>query len=448
MHYDEALAFLDGLLDRERTPGAVPVAGRTEGLDLEVMRALMHTLGDPQHAYRVVHITGTNGKGSVARMVTRLLVDHGLTVGTYSSPHLQRVNERIAWNGEPISDEDFGDLVGDVASLLPLAEVTPSWFEFLTAAALSWFSHVAVDVAVVEVGLLGRFDATNVVRADVAVVTNIGPDHTDFAPGWRTRVAEEKAGIIKPDSFLVLGETDPELLPVFDEELRAVGAVSPDGTLRRWIRGDDLDVLADRVAVGGRLVDLRLAGHDVAEVFLPVRGEHQTTNALLATAAVEALFARPIDDELLGDAFVGLRLPGRCEVVAHDPLVVLDGAHNPAGAEALAETLDDDFGAEGRRYCVFGLLAERDIDAMLDALRAETFELVVCTTAPSPRAHPARALADAVERRGGRAVVVDDVGAAISRARNEADGIDDLVVVTGSLYLVGAARTALGLPAN
>ena len=189
MDYPGALAYLDEHINREAT------AGRIAGLSLEPIERLLAVLGDPQRAYPVIHVTGTNGKGSVGRMASALLAAHNLTVGTYASPHLERVNERLLWNLQPIENEPFAALIAEVAELEPLSGVTPSYFELLTAAALSWFAEIAVDVAVVEVGLLGRWDATNVVDADVAVVTNIGQDHTDGVGDWRQRIAAEKAGI-------------------------------------------------------------------------------------------------------------------------------------------------------------------------------------------------------------------------------------------------------------
>jgi dihydrofolate synthase/folylpolyglutamate synthase len=192
--YSGALAYLDKHVNLEAT------AGHVHGLSLEKMRDLVRVLGDPQTAYPAIHITGTNGKGSVARMVTALLREHGLSVGTYTSPDLERVNERLAWNLEPIADEAFAAVIAELAAVEPLLEAYPSRFELLTAAAFAWFAEVAVDVAVVEVGMLGRFDATNVVDGAVAVVTNIGKDHSDGQGDWQAAIAVEKAGIVKPDS--------------------------------------------------------------------------------------------------------------------------------------------------------------------------------------------------------------------------------------------------------
>jgi dihydrofolate synthase / folylpolyglutamate synthase len=428
LDYPGALSFLDRHLNREA------VAGKYDGLSLDTMHRLMAVLDDPQHAYRVIHITGTNGKGSVGRMASALLKESGLAVGTYASPHLQRLNERLSWNLEPIDDDTLASTVSRLADLEPVAGVEASYFELVTAAALSWFAEIAVDVAVVEVGLLGRFDATNVVDADVAVITNIGRDHTDGVGDWRRAIAAEKAGIVKPGSFLVLGESDPALRPVFEAEPHA-------GT---WVRGDDFDLEADREAVGGRVVDIRTPGGVIDDIFLPVHGRHQADNAAIATTAVEAFFARELDADLVRDAFAGLTLPGRFEVVGRSPLVVIDGAHNPAGAAAVAETLARDFDTPGRLIVVIGLLGERDVDEMLDAFDVGRADFVIACTAASPRAVPAHLIADAARRLAPRADVeiVSSVADAVERARVLADD-DDVVLVSGSLYVAGAARTHL-----
>ena len=290
------------------------------------MRALCDVLGDPQHAYPVIHVTGTNGKGSVTRMIAALLQARGLSVGAYTSPHLERINERLVWDGRPIDDEELGEQIGAVAAVEELAGVRPSYFEILTAAAFRWFADLAVDVAVVEVGLLGRYDATNVARAQVAVVTNVGRDHTDGGAGWRVAIASEKAGIIEPESHLVLGEIDPDIQAVFTAE----------GPAATWTREVDFGCEANRVAVGGRLVDLWTPSGRVEDVYLPVHGAHQGDNAALALASVEAFFGAPTDEEVVTEAFAGLELPGRFEVVRREPTVVVDGAHNVDGARAAA----------------------------------------------------------------------------------------------------------------
>ncbi len=202
MTYDDALAYLDEHATYEKT-------GRITSPSIDTITALCAAMGDPQDAAPVIHVTGTNGKGSTAQMISRLLVSSGLTVGTYTSPHLERINERISRNGEPISDDEFAEQIAAIADLEVIVGRRPSYFEIVTAAAFRWFADVAVDVMVIEVGLLGRWDATNVVDADVAVITNIGMDHTEFAGPTLAHIAREKAGIIKPRSATIVGETAP-----------------------------------------------------------------------------------------------------------------------------------------------------------------------------------------------------------------------------------------------
>jgi dihydrofolate synthase/folylpolyglutamate synthase len=393
------------------------------------MRELCSVLGDPQDHQPAIHVTGTNGKGSVARLVTALLVAHGLAVGTYTSPHLREVNERIARNGEPIGDTDLAALLTDLAALEPLLSHRPSYFELLTGAAFRWFSAEAVAVAVVEVGLLGRWDATNVVDGVVAVLTNVGRDHTDGAGDWRRRIAEEKAGIVKPGATFLVGEGDPALRDVFD--------ATPAADV--WRRDVDFGCTANRLAVGGRALDLRTPRASYDDVFLSLHGAHQGDNAAIALAAVEAFFDRPVDADVVAEAFAEVRSPGRFEVVGHAPLVVLDGAHNPEGARAVADTLAEGFVVTGDLRLVVGMLDGRDPRELLEILGAGDAAEVVCCTPDSPRAVPAADLAAHVEALGGRARAVPDVRSAV-RAAIDAAAPDDVVLVTGSLYTVGAAR--------
>jgi dihydrofolate synthase/folylpolyglutamate synthase len=389
-------------------------------------------LGDPQDAFKVIHVTGTNGKGSTARIITSLLVEHGLSVGTYASPHLQRVNERIAWNGDPVTDEQFAALVTELARLVPLSGIEPSYFELLTAGALLFFAEHAVDVAVIEVGLLGRYDATNVVHADVAVVTNVGQDHTDGKGGWRQAIASEKAGIIEPDSFLVLGERDPDLQAVFLAE----------GPRAAWLQGTDFDVVTDRSALGGRLLDVRTPLGELDDLVLPLHGSHQVDNAACAIAAVEAFFDRPLDRDITQDALAKVTMPGRFEVMGHGPLVVVDGAHNPDGAAAAARTLREEFDVPGRRVLVVGMLAGRDPVQMLEALDARRADLVIACTPDSPRAMPASDVAAVARALGVFTEQIDDVATAVQRALDVSTD-EDVILVAGSLYVAGAARTTL-----
>lgn len=431
MNIVEALAWLDARLDHETsTPGIA--AGRIEGLSLASMRELMALLGDPQDDVPAIHITGTNGKGSVAAMITSLLRAHGLSVGTYTSPHLERVNERLSRDGVPIGDEDLAEVLSGVAAVEPLCQVQPSWFEVMTAAAFRWFAEAPVDVAVVEVGLLGRYDATNVVDARVAVVTSIGGDHTDFAPGWEVAIASEKAGIIGSDSVAVLGRIDPALVGVFEAE-------GPAELVRL---GVDVEVEADKVAVGGHLVDLQGRHATYREVFLPLRGAHQVDNAMVAVAAVEAFFDRALPEDVVREGLAAANVPGRFEVVGHHPLVVLDGAHNPDALRVLAATLEVEFSPVGSRVVVLGQLAGRDPDAAAAAIAQLRPDLVLCTSLDGDRGVSAEVLGAACSRAGLAHETISDPQAAVARALSLV-AEEDTVVVTGSFRLLEPARRAL-----
>ncbi len=408
---------------------------RASAPTLERIVELCRFLGDPELACPVVHVTGTNGKGSTARILTELLVAQGLSVGTYASPNLARVNERLARDGRPISDAELVEVLGTLMRLEPLLSATPTRFELLTAAAFIWFADIAVDVAVVEVGLGGRWDATNVVEPAVAVVTNVSYDHVEILGPTLVDIAKEKAGIVKAGAVLVLGETDPELDAVFTAAADAVEAPV-------WRRGRDFGCDQARVAVGGRLLDLRTPAAQYPEVFLPLHGAHQGDNAAVALAAAEAFFGAPLAPEVVEYALSQVRMPGRIELVPGSPVVVLDGAHNVAGVEALAQALSDELTPDGEIVAVMGMLAGRDPSAMVEALRPAGVQTVVTCTAPSPRAVPAEAIAEAARAAGFTALATDDVGDALTLARARA-GETGLVVVMGSLYVVAEARGQL-----
>lgn len=430
MNYSEALAYLDAHASYETT-------GRIESPTLERMQRLMEVMGDPQQACPVIHITGTNGKGSTAQIITRLLIAQGLTVGTYTSPHLQRINERISRNGEPIDDDSFAESVAAVADLELLAGVRPTYFEICTAAAYRWFADVAVDVAVIEVGLLGRWDATNVANAEVAVVTNVGMEHNEFAGPLLEDVAREKSGIIKANSTVTLGVTDPAIVAIFEDAAKEAGA---EVVLRR---GEQFDCVDNELSLGGRLLTLRTPTSIYRELFLPLHGRHQGDNAAIAVASAEAFFNGPLSQEVIEEAFATVTMPGRFEVLGHQPLVIIDGAHNPHGADVCAQVFFDDFDPTGKRTLVVGLLRGREPKAMLEALRADEFDRVICTDAPSPRRVPAMDLAAVANDLGCSDVsVIESVARACTTAIAGAEA-DDAILVAGSLYLVGAARTHL-----
>lgn len=437
LRLDSAIEWLDAHTNLEAIgpgPGVSPKA-RVRAPSLERIRPLVELLGHPQGDYPLVHVTGTNGKTTTTRIAAHLLAAGGLSVGAFTSPHLERVNERLAWSGGPIADGALAEVLDLVAAVERALPEPPSYFEILTAAAYRWFADLAVDVAVVEVGLGGTWDATNVADGAVAVVTNVSIDHTEYLGPTRASIAAEKAGIVKPGATLVLGETDPELEPLFLER----------GPARVLRRGADFGVERNRRAHGGRLLDLRTPKGRYPDLYLPMHGAFQADNVALALAAVEAFSDGPLFPDLVAEALATLRSPGRLEVVGHQPLVLLDGAHNVAGAEALVAALAEEF-PPGPRTLLVGLLREKDPRLMLEALGAPTAEHLVACPPPSLRALDPGALAAAALDLGmapGRVEVAATVAEGVARALavTPADG---QVVVAGSLYLVGEARAVLG----
>ncbi len=426
MTFSEALSYLDRHINLEAR------AGNFEGLSLDSMTALMALSGDPHRAYRTIHVTGTNGKGSTATMIARILQEQGLRVGRYSSPHLESITERIEVDAEPISREDFGAEIMALASVAELSEYPPSYFELLTAAAYRWFAEVAVDVAVVEVGVLGRFDATNVIEADVAVVTNIGRDHTEGVGEWRRNIAHEKAGIAKPTSTLVVGERGSDVLDIFEKE----------GAAELVLVERDFELIDSRPAVAGRVIDIRSPRHHYDELFVSAHGAHQAANAAVAVVAVEEFFDAAIPEDVLAPALGELALPGRAEVVASEPVVVLDGAHNRQAAQALAETLTTAFGGFSPRVFVLAALAPRNPSDFIVDLGVGPGDFVVAVPVNSPRSVDPAQIVEGANAVGATAEAAGDTEDGLERARVLA-GEAGIVVVTGSMYAAGEARHAL-----
>jgi len=427
----EALAWLDSHIDFESS-----MLTRRTLPSLDRMEKLAALLGDPHTAYPVIHITGTNGKGSTAAMTSSLLAAMGLSVGTYTSPNLARVNERIARNGDPIDDEAFTDVLDSLRRIESLMDEPPTRFELLTAAALTWFADEAVDVAVVEVGLGGTWDCTNIVHAAVSVVTNISYDHTEVLGPTLEDIARDKAGIFTAGGRAVVGETDPTLVALFRTAADAAGCEE------FWARGVEFACTSNRVAVGGRLVDLRTPGGAYGEVLVPLHGSHQGDNAACALAAAEAFFGSPLPEDVVEEGLAAVRVPGRLEVVGRHPLVLVDGAHNAAGMMVLARSLTEEFTTEGETTAVVGMLTGRDPTAMLDALVSAGVRSVVVCAPDSPRAMPVGDVASAAASLGMEVSLAADPAEATRRAV-ERSGPDDRVVVCGSLYVVADAREVL-----
>ena len=435
--------------------------------DRERITALLDLLGDPQRSFRSVHITGTNGKTSTARVVDSLLRAHGLRVGRYTSPHLQSPVERISLDGAPLGLAAFVRAYDDVAPYAELLDARAgedaqpvTYFELMTAMAFAAFADAPVDVAVIEVGMGGEWDATNVVDAGVCVLTPVTWDHPELGPDLAAK-AREKSGIVHAGAVLVSAAQDHEVLEVLAARMAEVGArlvlaqgagATEDGA---WSdgeveRGGVPAVLRREVAVGGQLLTLRGLAADYAELVLPLHGAHQAENALLALVATEVLLGggeEPLDVEVVREAFADVTAPGRLEVARTGPTVLLDGAHNPAGAKALAVALGDAF-TFTRLVGVVAVLGDKDAAALLEALEPALDEIVV-TQSASPRAMPADELAEIAAGVFGESRVT--LRSSLDDALDTATGLAEAeggpgsgVVVTGSLTLVGEARALLG----
>jgi dihydrofolate synthase/folylpolyglutamate synthase len=419
---------------------------------LSRISALVDLLGNPHRAYPVVQVAGTNGKTTTARMADELLRGFGLRVGRFTSPHLQSMRERIVLDGEPVSAERFVETYHDIAPYVQMVdsagEHPMSFFEVMVGMAYATFADAPVDVAVIEVGMGGTWDATNVVDARVAVVTPVALDHAEYLGPDVATIAGEKAGIIKPDAIAVLARQQPGAL---DALVRR--AVEVEAVVAR--EGTEFGVLERRVAVGGQQLRLQGLGGEYDEVFLPLFGAHQAQNAATALAAVEAFLGAGattgiIDVDTVRAAFAAVRSPGRLERVRTSPTVLVDAAHNPAGMAATVEAIRESFDFT-RLVGVVGAVRGKDVAGMLAALEEVCAELVV-TQNSSPRALPADELgALAVDVFGADRVSVSPrLPEALTEAIELAEaGPDDAlggsgVLVTGSVVTAGEARTLMG----
>jgi dihydrofolate synthase/folylpolyglutamate synthase len=420
---------------------------------LDRILAFTELLGDPQRAYPLIHLTGTNGKTSTSRMIDTLLRALDLRTGRFTSPHVERMSERISIDGEPLSDDDFVRAFNDVAPYTELVDRDQdhplSFFETVVAMAYAAFADAPVDVAVVEVGMGGSWDATNVADAAVAVVLPIAIDHARYLGDTAVQIAFEKAGIIKPGSAVVLAEQTPEVAAVLQERITEVGATAVR-------EGIDFGVAARTPAVGGQMLSLQGLRARYDDVFLPLYGAHQAQNAAVALAAVESFLgsseqSQELDADLVRAAFAEVTSPGRLEIVRRSPTVVLDAAHNPHGAEALGAALEDSF-TFNPLIGVVGVMADKDQEQLLVALEPHLAH-VVCTQNSTDRALPADQLAVIAREVFGedRVSVTPVLGDAIEAAATLAEagaafgeGVGSgAVLVTGSVVTVGEARSLL-----
>jgi len=412
--------------------------------------ALMDVLGDPQSGYPVIQITGTNGKTSTARMVDQLLRGFGLRVGRFTSPHLASITERISIEGAPVTAARFTEVYDDVAPYLAIVDsgqpIPLSYFEVLTALGYVAFADAPVDVAVVEVGMGGRWDSTSVADAQIAVITPIALDHTNYLGDDVGSIAAEKAGIIKPGATAVLADQPPDAL---DRLLRR--SVEVDATVAR--EGTEFGLAERRIAVGGQLIAVQGLGGSYDEVFLPLHGAHQAQNAAVALAAVEAFFGAGargrVDIDTVRAAFASVRAPGRLEAVRSAPTILVDATHNPAGMRATVAAVQEAFDFR-RLVVVVACMADKDVRRMLEVLEPVA-EQLVATANSSPRAlSPDELAAVAVEVFGADRVTVevrldDAIDTAVRLAEEDVEAYGGSgILVTGSVVTAGEARLLLG----
>jgi dihydrofolate synthase/folylpolyglutamate synthase len=415
---------------------------------LERVRDLVDLLGNPQNSYPVVHISGTNGKTSTARMVDELLRELGLRTGRFTSPHLESITERICLDGEPVDADHFAAAYAEIAPYLDLVdrrhEIRLSFFEVLVAMAYSAFADAPVDAAVVEVGLGGSWDATNVVDGRVAVVTPVAVDHREYLGDTVEEIAGEKAGIIKRGAVAVLAHQPEAAAEVLLRRAAELGA-----TIAR--EGLEFGVRTREVAVGGQLLGLEGLAGSYDEVFLPLHGAHQAQNAACAVAAVEAFLGGgrdALDADAVRAAFARVGSPGRLEVFRRGSTVLVDAAHNPAGAHALAMAVTEEF-TFGSLVGVVAALRDKDVLGILEELEP-VIDLVVATENSSPRA---MRLEDMVglalqvfgeDRVYQAATMPEAIDVAVGLAEREAPLGGGGVLVTGSVVTAGDARMLLG----
>ena len=407
---------------------------------LEPTRRAVELLGDPQRSYRVIHVTGTNGKTSTTRFIERILREHGLRTGRFTSPHLVRINERMALDGEPVSDEQLISVYSDIEPILEfvdqeLAETGENpltFFEALAVLGFAVFADAPVDVLVLEVGMGGAWDSTNVADGDVAVFTPIGLDHMDRLGNTIEEIAETKSGIIKPGSLVVSSAQEPSVLAVLE---KVSGQIAEEFKLE----GRDFQVSEFVPTSTGQSISISGLAGQYGPYAAPVFGSHQGQNLAVAVAAVEAFLGGgkiEIADDILRSAISDVSSPGRLQLIRTEPALLLDGAHNPAGAQILANALRAEFSNKPLVGLV-AVLADKDVTGLVSNL-AGVFESVVITQSSSPRSMPAAELELVASQSLGQEVSsISDFQLALESAKQRAREIDGMVVVTGSITLVG-----------
>lgn len=412
---------------------------------LDRISLLCDALGSPQLSYPTIHIAGTNGKTSTTRFIDSLLFAHGMRTGRFTSPHLEDIRERICVNGEMIDGDELIFNYNDIAAYFDFVDSKSphpiSFFEAVTALAMAAFSEHPVDVGIFEVGMGGEWDATNIIKPTVGVITPIGMDHMEYLGNSIEEIATAKAGILKPDMYGVLSNQIPEVAKVLLAKAAEVG-------IEVAREGIEFEVMSRQVAVGGQLLTIRGIKDVYSDLFLPLHGKHQASNAAAALVAAEAFFGdQPLDLESVKQGFASATSPGRFEIVRREPTVILDAAHNPHGAKTLANTLQEEF-TFGRVIAVVGIFADKDAEGIFDEIK-DVIDGVIVTQSSSPRAMPAGELAKLARKyiEADRIFIEPELRNAIKKALADANHPMEEesvgVLITGSVITVGEARAIL-----
>lgn len=456
MSYEHPNRNNETIRDVERDIMRRPPEHNTTNMDLDRMNLILDLFGHPEQSFRVIHITGTNGKGSTARMAEAICRAYGMRTGLYTSPHLERINERIAIDGQELSDDDFIDIWDQVKDLIDLvdAKMTEqgkprmSFFEVLTAMAIWKFADAPVDVAIVEVGMGGLQDATNVLNADAAIIGPVDMDHMMWLGDTVEKIAEQKAGIIKPGCTAIIGRQphEDEVMPILEEAARRNGA-----KLER--DGYEMEVVSRTPAVGGQMATLRTPLGTYADVPISKFGEHQAHNALAALAAAEVVIpvSGALDGDLVGEALSGVKVPGRIEQVRTSPTIIIDGGHNVNAAQALRDAIEESYDFQ-QLVGVVAMMADKQVEEYLGVLEPILNKVVVTENSWRDRVMPAGDLEKIAVRVFGRDRVIreDALPDAIQTAVNMVDAEDEVgvgyghgVLICGSFVTAGDARVLL-----
>lgn len=413
---------------------------------MDRIAALLDALGSPELSYPTVHIGGTNGKTSTARMVDSIFTELDYRTGRFTSPHLESMLERISIKGQPITPEGFIASYNDIALYLDLIDSRQphpiSFFEAITALAFVAFAEFPIDVGVIEVGMGGEWDATNVVQSSVSVLMPIGLDHTEYLGETLEEIAQTKSGIIKPESHVILAAQEPEVARILMEKVAKQSAIP-------YREGVEFSLLRRDIAVGGQMISIQGIYAEYTDIYLPLYGAHQAANAAVALATVEAFVGTSLDEEVVRNAFANVKSPGRLEILHRDPTVIVDAAHNPHGSRALANTLKTEFDFESI-FCVLAILGEKDVAGVLYELEPVIDRLIV-TQSSSPRALDVETLyelalkvfgADRVYKESNLINAITYASEQVTLLNQVSEGVS-AVVITGSVVTAGEARTIL-----